>query len=106
MAAIELNDSNFKEGISSIDKPILVDFWSIGCPPCRAQGPIIETMAKKYSDKVSFAKLDIDKNQAFLKDYDIMSIPTLILFDKGQVVEILVGLQDESRLTGVLSKYL
>lgn len=105
MTAIELNDGNFIESISG-DKPILVDFWSIGCPPCRAQGPIIETMAKKYSDKVTFAKLDIDKNQKFLGEYDIMSIPTLMLFHKGEIIQKLVGLQDEAYLTSILSKYL
>lgn len=87
---ITLTDSNFKEEISS--GLVLVDFWAPWCGPCRMVAPIIEEVANE-SDGVKVGKLNVDENPQIAGEYQIMSIPTVMLFKDGEVVETLVGLR-------------
>ncbi len=105
MGLNEIEDKDLKELISS-NKPILLDFYSTTCPPCRKQIPVMEIMAQKYSDKVNFSKINIENNQEFLGEYGVTSIPTLILFDKGEIIKKVVGFHDEDALTDMVSAYL
>jgi thioredoxin 1 len=88
---IELNDKNFEEVVNNSDKPILVDFWAGWCGPCRVMGPIVEEVAEKYGDKMNFAKLNVDDYPQVAAKFGVMSIPTFLVFENGEVKNQLLG---------------
>ncbi|NJI00019.1 thioredoxin, partial [Staphylococcus hyicus] len=85
MALIEVNDSNFNEQINSGVK--LVDFWATWCGPCKMIAPVLEDLATDYDGKADILKLDVDQNQATAAKFEVMSIPTLIVFKDGEPVD-------------------
>src|SRR5262245_14305133 len=87
----EFTDGNFDAEVLASEVPTLVDFWAVWCGPCRAIAPIVESLAGKYAGQVKVGKLDIDHNQRVAAKYMVKSIPTLLLFKGGKVVEQLVG---------------
>ncbi len=103
---IELTDLNFEEEVLNSDKPVLVDFWAEWCAPCRMIAPIVEEIANEYSDKLKVGKLNVDYNPKTAMRYGIMSIPTLMLFQNGRVVEQIVGAMPKKNLLARLQKYL
>lgn len=98
------NDDNFSEEVieASKEKPVLVDFFAVWCGPCQAQSPIIDEVAKEIDDKAIVGKLNIDEAQKIAEDYNVMSVPTIILFKDGQVKETLTGLQAKENLLKLL----
>lgn len=94
---IELTESTFDAAING-DKPVLVDFWAVWCGPCRQVAPIVESLAAKWGARATVAKVNIDDHGAIAERYGIMSIPTLMLFKSGQVVERMVGLAPQATL--------
>jgi thioredoxin 1 len=88
--AIEITDANFEEIIQS-DKPILVDFWAEWCGPCKMIGPVVEEIAGEYDGKAVIGKVDVDSNPAVAAKFGIRSIPTLLYFKNGQIVDKQVG---------------
>lgn len=92
MALKEFTTAGFETEVLQSEVPVLVDFWAPWCGPCRALAPVIEKLAAEYEGKVSIGKLNVDDEAAIASKYSIMSIPTLLLFSKGQVVEQIVGL--------------
>lgn len=103
MAIIEVKDSNFDEQIQSGVK--LVDFWAIWCGPCKMIAPVLEDLAVDYEGKADILKLDVDQNQATAAKFEVMSIPTLIVFKDGQPVDKVVGFQPKENLAQVLDKH-
>jgi thioredoxin 1 len=88
---VELNDKNFDEVVNNSDKPILVDFWAGWCGPCRVMGPIVEEIAEKYGDKMNFAKLNVDDYPQVAAKFGVMSIPTFLVFENGEIKNQLLG---------------
>jgi thioredoxin 1 len=95
---VHLSDAEFDDTILQSNVPVLVDFWAPWCGPCRRLGPIIEELAEDYAGKVVFAKVNTDENPATPGKFDIMSIPTLLLFKDGQLFDRAVGLRPKPAL--------
>ena len=102
---IELNDANFDQYINS-DKPVLVDFWAEWCGPCKMIGPVVEELARDYEGKAVIGKLNVDENPAVTGRFGVRSIPTLLVFKGGQVVDKQVGAVPKSVLTQKLENQL
>ncbi|MEN3038700.1 MAG: thioredoxin [Candidatus Kryptonium sp.] len=103
---IELNDQNFEDEVLKSDKLVLVDFWAEWCAPCRMIAPIVEEIANEYADRLKVGKLNVDYNPKTAMKYGIMSIPTLLLFKNGRVIEQIVGAMPKRNLLARLEKYL
>ena len=97
---------NFQSEVIESSQPVLVDFWAEWCAPCRALGPIIESLSAEYEGRVTIAKLDVDANQQVAMRYGIRSIPTVMLFDKGQIVDTFIGVRPKADYETGLQKVL
>ncbi|MDZ4759217.1 MAG: thioredoxin [Bacteroidota bacterium] len=100
--AIEITDSNWQEVVMNSDKPVLVDFWAEWCGPCRMVGPIVEELSKEYEGKAVIGKMNVDFNPGISQEYGIRSIPTLLIFKGGQLVDKQVGAVPKNVLAGKL----
>jgi len=98
---MELNDSNFDQVIKS-DKPVLVDFWAEWCGPCKMIGPVVEELANDYEGKAVIAKLNVDENPQVTARFGVRSIPTLLVFKNGQIVDKQIGAVPKSVLASKL----
>ncbi len=101
---LHFTDANFQSEVLDSDQPVLVDFWAAWCGPCRAVGPTIEELAKQYDGTVKVGKLNIDENPQAPSDFRISSIPAVLLFKDGKVVETLVGVQPKDRYEQALQQ--
>jgi thioredoxin 1 len=106
MAAMrEITDASFEEDVLKADKPVVVDFWAPWCGPCHAVHPVLEQLAGE-TDKVEFVKLNIDDNPSTASRYDVLSIPTVMLFAGGEPKEMLVGARPAGHFRQAFSSYL
>jgi thioredoxin 1 len=105
MSILVLSDSDFFSSIKS--QPLMVtDFWATWCPPCRMMAPIVEELSEKYVGKIKFAKVDVDKNPVTSQQFGIMSIPTFLITDRGNVLDVLVGAMRKEDFESEISKYI
>ncbi len=89
--ALEFTDDKFDEEVLKSETPVLVDFWATWCGPCKAVGPIVDELAIEYAGKLKVGKVDVDTNQRVAASYGIQSIPTLLIFKNGEIVERITG---------------
>lgn len=104
MSIVKINDDTFKNEISN--GLVLVDFWAPWCGPCKMIAPVLEEINEEMGDQVKIAKLNVDDNQVTTAEFGVMSIPTLLVFKDGEVVEKVIGFQPKENLVEVLSKHL
>lgn len=100
----ELTKNNFEQLVTESDKPVLVDFWAAWCGPCRTITPIMEELAEEYEGKAVIAKVNVDDENELSARFRIMSIPTVMLFKDGQVVDKIVGARPKSDFVKILDK--
>lgn len=105
MSEFHFTDENFQREALESTVPVLIDFWAVWCPPCRVQGPIVESLAKEYdSSKIKIGKMNADESPKTPSKYGIMSIPTIIIFKNGKPVEQRIGLQNKEELKRIIDK--
>lgn len=95
---VTLTDDNFKEEVLESDKPVLVDFWATWCGPCRQIAPVIDELSEEFEGVAKVGKVDVDDNQETAMQYNVRSIPTLLFFKEGEVVEQMIGAAPKKKL--------
>lgn len=100
----QVSDSEFEQTVLKSDKPVFVDFWAPWCGPCRIVGPVIEELAPSYDGKVVIAKMNVDDNPAVAQKFGVTSIPTMMIFKDGQVVDRVIGALPKSELQKFLDR--
>ena len=103
---VTLTDNNFHDEVINSQTPVLVDFWAEWCGPCRMVGPVVEEIAQEFEGKIKVGKVNVDENQATAAQYGIRSIPTLLFFKGGQLVNQIVGVQPKTKLVELINKIL
>ena len=104
--AIEITDATFEEKVLKSDKPVMVDFWAAWCGPCRMVGPIIDEISEEYEGKALVGKLDVDANQEFAAKYGVRNIPTVLVFQNGELVGRQVGVAPKTTYAEALDNLL
>ena len=101
-----VTDATFDEEVLKSDKPVVVDYWAEWCGPCRMVAPVLEEIATEHADKINVVKINIDENPQVARDYQIMSIPNMSVFQGGQVVKSIIGAKPKAALLRDLADYI
>nr|WP_243186916.1 thioredoxin [Clostridium muellerianum] len=101
----EISDSIFNKEVITNDIPVVVDFWAPWCGPCKMIGPVMEELDKQYLGKIKFVKVNVDENPVISQEFRISSIPTIMIFKKGEAVENIVGFRPKSDFEQILNRY-
>ncbi len=104
--ATPLSDAEFSEKVLKSSVPVLVDFWAPWCGPCKAMLPVVEELAKQYDGKVAFYKINVDENTEVPQQFNVMSIPTFVLFKNGEAMESFIGVQSKETVSAKLDALL
>ena len=105
-SAMDVNDQNFQNEVVKSDIPVLVDFWAAWCNPCKMIAPLVDKIAKDYDGKLKVVKVDVDSSPGIASTLGIRSIPTLMIFKGGDVVEQVIGVAAEAQLKKLIDKHL
>jgi thioredoxin 1 len=103
---IAFTDGNFSTDVLESNQPVLVDFWAAWCGPCKMIAPVIDELAEAYDGKVKVGKLNVDENGNTAQQYGVMSIPTILLFNNGEVIERIVGYKTKDELAKIIDSVL
>lgn len=103
---IHLSDSSFEQEVVKSDLPVLIDFWAAWCGPCRMIAPVIDELANDYDGKAKICKLDVDSNQQTAMQFGIRSIPTILIFKGGEVVDTIVGAVPKEQILNKLKSHI
>ena len=103
---IEITDENFEAEVKNSDIPVLLDFWAEWCMPCKMLAPVIDEVADDYAGKIKVGKLDTDNAREAALEFGISAIPTIIIFDKGEIAQRFVGLQQKADLSAAIDEVL
>ena len=103
---VTVTDATFADDVLGSDKPVLVDFWAEWCGPCKMVAPVLEEIAGDHAEKLTVAKLNIDENPGAARDYQIMSIPTMAVFQGGKIVKQIVGAKPKAAILKDLEAFL
>ena len=106
MALTTVTDDNFQDEVLNSDLPVLIDFWAIWCGPCKMVAPIVEQLSTEYDGKAKIGKLDVDSNQQTSIKYGVRSIPTLLIFKGGELVETIIGAVPKAKIVEKLESFI
>ena len=106
MAITTITDDNFQDEVINSDLPVLIDFWAIWCGPCKMIAPIVEELSTEYDGKAKIGKLDVDSNQETSIKYGVRSIPTLLIFKGGELVETIIGAVPKAKVVEKLESFI
>lgn len=101
-----VNDASFVQETSNSGVPVIVDFWAAWCGPCKMLSPVIDELSDEYGDKAKFLKLNVDENPVTSMKYSVASIPTVMIFKNGSLVETMVGFKPKQAFKAVIDKYI
>ena len=104
MSAIQINKTNFTEEVIRSDRPVLLDFWAVWCPPCRMLAPVVEQIAEEYEGRVKVGKVNVDEERELSAMFRVENIPTIVLMKNGKVTDTLVGYHPKEQLVAILEK--
>jgi thioredoxin 1 len=102
----EITDASFEQDVVQAERPVVVDFWAPWCGPCRVVSPILDDLASQHGDQVEFVKMNVDDNPATAARYNILSIPTVILFEQGEPQETIIGARSKNHYESAWQRWL
>ena len=102
----DVTDATFEREVLQAERPVVVDFWAPWCGPCRVVSPILDDLSSAHNDRVKFVKLNVDDNPRAASEYNVLSIPTVILFERGEPQETVIGARSKSHYEGAWQRWL